>query len=394
MKEEKLTKAFLLSCLGAVLILINGLIIALNGAPLMVSSGSIAPEMVLSSDAPLWWRISFGFRGLVEGPLMILWLIFAVIILFSALMFYIKPIKRKTLGMVIIAFSILSIPTGGGFIIGLILAIIGGGMVYEWPKPARQTFLGRLIRVARLDPKMYSSFIEELKGLKPAAFTIIFVNILSGLGIGLYSFNARKILDAATPISTSTRIILFGDMFLDQEILVLPITFVGIAVVKWIILSGIMYIIGVKIIASKSEFEKIGRAIALAYAPISLQFFMPFIFTSKPNLAGWPLTLFLITNLWMILALVIGLKQCLDISLGKSLGVVSLGGSIYWLTNQLIFVKAFGTSSGIPSSAFMIFPLPQIPGIIQFAIEPPELVFMFMSVIIILAILLGVFTKH
>ncbi len=394
MKEEKPTKAFLLSCLGAVLILINELIIALNGAPVIVSSGSIAPEQVLSSEAPLWWRISFGFRGFVEGALIILWLIFAAIVLFSALMFYIRPIKRKTLGTLIIVFSILSIPAGGGFIIGLILAIFGGGMMYEWPKPARQTFLGKFVRVARLDSKVYSSLIEELKALKQAAFTIILVNILSGLGIGWYSFNAGKILDATTPISTSMRITLFGDILWDQQILVLPITFVGIAVIKWIILSGIMYIIGVKIIGSKSEFEKIGRVIAFAYVPISLQFFMPFMFTSKPNLAGWPLVLFSVTNLWMILALVIGLKQCLDVSLGKSLGAVFIGGSIYWLTNQLVFVKAFGTPSGTSSSALPIFPVPQLPGAIQFSIEPPELVFMFISVIIIFAVLLGVFTKH
>jgi hypothetical protein len=46
--------------------------------------------------------------------------------LFAAMMLRIKPENKKAWGILIIAFSIPSIITGGGFIIGFILGIIGG----------------------------------------------------------------------------------------------------------------------------------------------------------------------------------------------------------------------------------------------------------------------------
>jgi len=393
MKGEKTTLVFLLSLLGSILILINCFLVVLNRMPVIISSGSANPQNVLAENAPFWWRISFGFRGFVEGQMMILWVIFAVIVLFSSLMFYVTPLRRKMLGSLIIIFSILSIPTGGGFIMGLILAIIGGGMMYEWPKPWRETFFGRFIRAARLDSNVYSSVAEDAKALKQAVFTIILVNFLSGLGMALYSFNVGKIVIPASSISISTRIILFGEMFWDNQVFLTPLTFAGLAVIKWLILSGVMYLIGVKVTGATTEFEKIGKVIGFAYAPVSLQFFLPFLFTSKPNLmATWPMILFFITNIWMILTLVVGLKQCLDVPLGKSLGITFLGGTAYWLINQLIFVKALGTS--IQSSAIAIFPLPQIPGVIQLAIEPTSLILLFMSIIVMFSVLLGVFSKR
>ena len=41
-------------------------------------------------------------------------------------MLYIKPVNKKAWGIIIIVFSIPSVVTGGGFIIGFTLGIIGG----------------------------------------------------------------------------------------------------------------------------------------------------------------------------------------------------------------------------------------------------------------------------
>lgn len=53
-------------------------------------------------------------------------------------MIYRKPAQKTAWGVVILVFSILSIVTGGGFIIGFILGIIGGALALAW-KPKATT---------------------------------------------------------------------------------------------------------------------------------------------------------------------------------------------------------------------------------------------------------------
>jgi hypothetical protein len=53
-------------------------------------------------------------------------LIFGVLVLLGTIMLHRKPTSKKAWGIIILVFSILSYVTGGGFIIGSILGIIGG----------------------------------------------------------------------------------------------------------------------------------------------------------------------------------------------------------------------------------------------------------------------------
>jgi len=57
--------------------------------------------------------------------------------LFGAIMLRVKPGNKKAWGVVVIVFSIPSVITGGGFIIGFILGIIGGAKATSW-KPKNQ----------------------------------------------------------------------------------------------------------------------------------------------------------------------------------------------------------------------------------------------------------------
>ena len=58
--------------------------------------------------------------------LTVIGLIFGVLVLLGAVMLRIRPISKKAWGIIIMMFSISSVVTGGGFIIGFILGIIGG----------------------------------------------------------------------------------------------------------------------------------------------------------------------------------------------------------------------------------------------------------------------------
>jgi hypothetical protein len=59
-------------------------------------------------------------------------LISGALVLFAAIMLRIKPENKKAWGILIIVFSIPSVITGGGFIMGFILGIIGGVKAFRW----------------------------------------------------------------------------------------------------------------------------------------------------------------------------------------------------------------------------------------------------------------------
>lgn len=60
------------------------------------------------------------------GTIAVIGLICGALVLFGAMMLRIRPENKKACGILMIVFSTLSVITGGGFIIGLIVGIIAG----------------------------------------------------------------------------------------------------------------------------------------------------------------------------------------------------------------------------------------------------------------------------
>jgi hypothetical protein len=50
----------------------------------------------------------------------------------AAIMFYRNPAHKTLWGIVVLVLSVISIFSGGGFIVGLILGIIGGALALSW----------------------------------------------------------------------------------------------------------------------------------------------------------------------------------------------------------------------------------------------------------------------
>ncbi|HVQ01216.1 MAG TPA: DUF6114 domain-containing protein [Candidatus Thermoplasmatota archaeon] len=111
-QHERPTKGFLLSLVAGILIISNA---ALLGTATTWFPGAI-PTLPGSSanDPGILYRLTA--IGLIVG----------VLVFLGAILLRIKPVNRKTWGVMIIGFSIPSFITGGGFIVGLILGIIGG----------------------------------------------------------------------------------------------------------------------------------------------------------------------------------------------------------------------------------------------------------------------------
>jgi len=76
--------------------------------------------------------------GLISGVLTVMGgfgLICGMIVLLSATMLLIRKGDRRTWGILILVFSVLSFIGLGGFVIGAILGIVGGVLTLRWKPP-------------------------------------------------------------------------------------------------------------------------------------------------------------------------------------------------------------------------------------------------------------------
>ncbi len=116
---KKATAGFAISLIGGIIILINGLLI-LAAASLLSSFMGLIPTGIPGTDltgAAVTFVQMLGAAGTI----------FAIIVIIGAILIY-MPGKEIIGGILVIIFSLLSIVVGGGFILGLILGIIGGAL--------------------------------------------------------------------------------------------------------------------------------------------------------------------------------------------------------------------------------------------------------------------------
>ena len=373
--SKRANKAFILSIAAAILILANGLWIASNKEPIIFSSPFSDYASSTADPGIFWGRVVFGSQGMVKGALLPLWLFLGVIVLFAATRVYLNPRRHTLWGVIIIVFSILTIPIGGGFILGLILAVIGGDFAIEWPKPASRTFLGKMFRAIRLDSKLYDAIKEEPKALEHAAIVLFLVAFLSGVGHLIYSHNAFMILDESNPLNMR-KVLLLGETFWDISVIAPAIGYIGYSVARWLILTSTIYLVGVKLAGRTTEFHQLAATTAYAYVPISLQIFLPVLFTAGIWLtAYWPLMVLSVTYLWMMLALILAVKQSLGINATKAFSILLLATPLFWIIDS------------------MLTPTLAVPGV-QIALLPKDLTLYMTAFLTLLAGLLGVFSKR
>jgi hypothetical protein len=125
---------------ASILSLAGGILIILGGTLLMAVSTFILPHLDYSNlTTPP--RLSPGsIAGLVSGivgTMGLFGLVSGVIVLVSAVILLTGPSQRRTWGVLILVFSVMSFLGLGGFVVGAILGIAGGILTLRW-KPATQ----------------------------------------------------------------------------------------------------------------------------------------------------------------------------------------------------------------------------------------------------------------
>jgi len=164
-------------------------------------------------------------------------------------------------------------------------------------------FKDRIIRAAKLDVSLYEE-VEADKGAMGQAMGIVVLSSLAA-GIGIIS---RAGIGA----------ILMGTVS---------------ALIGWYAWSYIVYFIGTRILPepqTKADYGELLRTIGFSSSPGLIR-----VFGIIPGLTGIVL---LTASVWMLIAMVIAVRQALDYSgTGRAVGVCVIGWIIQWIILVLLF---------------------------------------------------------
>ena len=162
-------------------------------------------------------------------------------------------------------------------------------------------FQDRMIRAAKLDAELYEE-VEADQGAMAQAMTVV---ILSALAAGIGSANVG--------------------------LLGMAIGMIG-ALIGWYVWAFLTYFIGTKFLAepqTKADHRELLRTIGFSSAPGLIR-----VLGIIPGLRA---LIFLVAGIWMLVAMVIAVRQALDYtSTGRAIGVCVIG----WVVQILILVVA------------------------------------------------------
>jgi len=171
-----------------------------------------------------------------------------------------------------------------------------------------QSYINRIVRAAKLDVNLY----EEVEADKGAMGQAMGVVVLSSIAAGIGTIG-----------TTGVKGIVIGTI---------------IALIAWYAWAYITYFVGAKILPepqTKTDPGELLRTIGFASSPGLIR-----VLAVIPGMAG---IIFLITSIWMLIAMVIAVKQALDYqSTLRAVGVCIIG----WVIQTIIIMILFSVLGG------------------------------------------------
>lgn len=170
----------------------------------------------------------------------------------------------------------------------------------------------RMLRAAKLDPQLYEEVEADTTAMKQAMLVVVLSSAAAGIG-SLH-------------------------MMLRPNLIIVTIG----ALIGWYIWAFMTYWIGTKLLPekeTKADYGQLLRAIGFSSAPGILR-----IFGIVPGLTN---LIFTVTGIWMLVAMIIAVRQALDYqSTAKAVGVCLIGWLIQLLFLAILFALMVG-SNGI-----------------------------------------------
>jgi hypothetical protein len=125
---------------ASIISLIGGIIILLGGVVFLGAAAYVIPNMNLNNVKVPQGMSAADLPRLISGVLSVMGgfgVVCGGIVLLSATMLLAKVGERRTWGILILVFSVLSFVGLGGFVIGAILGMIGGILALRWKPPTQ-----------------------------------------------------------------------------------------------------------------------------------------------------------------------------------------------------------------------------------------------------------------
>jgi sulfite exporter TauE/SafE len=207
---------------------------------------------------------------------------------------------------------------------------MGGWAALEWPKPFGETLLGKILRALKVDSKLYKHIADNPETLRNAVIILILISLVAGLGNCVYVYNVDKIKSYLEV--EGLEILIRGKTSFTPYSLVLSLSYVGMIIINWLLLSLAIYLVTAKLTGFSSDFSTIARAVAFAQVPFAIHIFLPFMFPNEPYLSfNWPVLIWLISAFWIFAGLIVGIKEALDIPFLKAFAIILFAGTLHWI---------------------------------------------------------------
>ena len=168
-------------------------------------------------------------------------------------------------------------------------------------------FTQRMMRAAKLDVNLYEEVEADETAMKQAMGVVVLSSVAAGIG----------------SMSMGVGNLIFGTM---------------LALIGWFIWAYITFIIGTKILPeaqTKSNYGELLRTIGFSSSPGLIR-----VFGIIPGLGK---VVFLVAGVWMLIAMVIAVRQALDYkSTGRAVGVCVIG----WFFQGLVLAVLIAVAGG------------------------------------------------
>lgn len=178
-----------------------------------------------------------------------------------------------------------------------------------------EKLMQRMIRAAKLDPHLYEEVEADITAIKQAIIVVVLSSVAAGIGTLGTGQNVNILLST-----------------------------IG-ALIGWYIWTLLTYWVGTKILPepeTSTSYQEMLRTIGFSSAPGILRIFG--IFPPITQLV------FVVTGIWMLVAMVIAVRQALDYkNTWRAVGVCLIGWLIQWIFVMLFISLIVGSQASAPA---------------------------------------------
>ena len=175
---------------------------------------------------------------------------------------------------------------------------------------ADSNLINRMLRAAKLDFSLYEEVEADTKATMSAMWVVIIASVATGIGSGIAALIAGKGILAFLWG-------LFGG--------------IAVALLGWLAWAGVTYFLGTTVLKgadTSSTWGEVLRTVGFAQSPGVLR-----VLSFIPILGG---IISLAASIWVLIAVVIGVRQALDVSTGRAIAVCIVGWLVYFILGLIV----------------------------------------------------------